>query len=292
VASYTKLPPGDYRFQVRACNNDGVWNQTGATLAVTVLPLFWQTKWFQALVVAAAAGLIYWSFRNRLAQVERRRLAQETFARQVIETQEAERQRIAHELHDGVGQILLLVKNRLSLGLGKMEPSFPAREHLGQAAADVTQAIAEIRATAHALRPVELDRLGLSQALASMLERAGSATTTRISTELDDVKNSVGREVEIQLYRMAQEAINNVLKHSKASEVNVALKREGEDLVLTVQDDGVGFDPAVSGRKIGFGLSGLAERARLIGGVLSVMAAPGKGCRLTVTVPLLKEHHE
>jgi signal transduction histidine kinase len=70
------------------------------------------------------------------------------------------------------------------------------------------------------------------------------------------------------------------------------LKREGERLVLAVQDDGVGFDPALSGRKSGFGLSGMAERARLIGGVLSVMAAPGKGCRLTVTVPLLKEHRE
>ncbi len=95
TASYTRPPPGSYHFHVCACNNDGVWNESGATLALTVLPFFWQTKWFQALVVAAALGLIYWVFRTRLALVERRRLVQESFARQVIETQEAERQRIA-----------------------------------------------------------------------------------------------------------------------------------------------------------------------------------------------------
>jgi signal transduction histidine kinase/ligand-binding sensor domain-containing protein len=217
IASYTRPPPGHYTFHVLACNNDGVWNEAGAALALTVLPLFWQTNWFRFLLVAASAGLIYYVFRARLARLEQRRQAQEAFARQVIETQETERQRIARELHDGVGQILLLVKNRLSQGMAKMGPRPLVQEHFGQAAADVTQAIAEIRATAHALRPVELDRLGLGQALESMLERAGGTTTTRISAELEDVRNSVGREVEIQLYRIAQEAINNVLKHANAT---------------------------------------------------------------------------
>jgi signal transduction histidine kinase/ligand-binding sensor domain-containing protein len=288
VASYTKLPPGDYRFEVRACNNDGVWNNAGASLAIALAPFFWQTAWFRALVVFLAAGLVYAYVRSLLKRAERRRLAQETFARQVIETQEAERQRIAHELHDGVGQILLLVKNHLTLGMKKAEATSPGLEHFGQASSAASQAIDEVRATAHTLRPVELDRLGLGKALESMLDRIASTTTTRCSFDLDDVGESVGREVEIQLYRIAQEAINNVLKHSKAGEVNIELKQETKNLRLTVQDDGAGFDPARSVGKGGIGLSGMAERARLIGGLLSVMAAPGKGCRLTVTVPLSK----
>jgi signal transduction histidine kinase/ligand-binding sensor domain-containing protein len=292
TASYTRPPPGDYHFHVSACNNDGVWNESGAVLALTVLPLFWQTDWFRMLVVAMTGGLIYWIFRTRLAQVERRRLVQESFARQVIETQEVERQRIAQELHDGVGQILLLVKNHLSLGMKNVEPSSPILEHLGRASSVTSQAIEEVRATARALRPVELDCLGLGKALEAMIERIGATTTARYSFELDDVEESIGREVEIQLYRIAQEAMNNVLKHSKADRVIVELKQEAKDIRLTVQDNGAGFDPALSGRQGAFGLPGMAERARLIGGALSVMAAPGKGCRLTVTVPLVKQRHE
>ena len=288
TASYTRLPPGDYRFHVRACNNDGVWNESGATLAVTVLPFFWQTGWFHALIFAVAAALLYWAVRTRLAQVERRRLAQESFARQLIETQETERQRIARELHDGVGQSLLLVKNRLTLGLKQADSGSPIVTHLEQASSEVSQAIEEVRATARLLRPVELDRLGLAKALESMLERITANTDTRISSELDDLGELNNREMEIQLYRIAQEAINNVLKHSKAPEVIVELKREATGLRLTVQDDGIGFDSVASAEKRGFGLSGMTERARLIGGELSVKSALGKGCRLTVTVPLAK----
>ena len=292
VAGYTRLPPGPYRFQVCACNNDGVWNETGATLAVSVLPFFWQTEWFHALIAAVIVGLIYWLFRARLAHVERRRLVQESFARQVIETQEAERQRIARELHDSVGQTLLLVKNHLSLGIRKAEPASPIMEDLGQASAEVSQAIEEVRATARALRPVELDRLGLGKALESMLDRIAATTPTRLSSELDDLGKLDGQEVEIQLYRIAQEAITNVLKHSKANEVIVELKREGKNLRLTVQDDGIGFNPECSSLTGGFGLPGMAERARLVGAAFSVKAAPGKGCRLTVTMPLPKTGHE
>ncbi len=125
-----------------------------------------------------------------------------------------------------------------------------------------------------------------------MLDRIGGTTSMRFSFELDEMGELDGREVEIQLYRIAQEAINNVVKHSKAGQVIVELKREGNNLRLTVQDDGVGFELDDGERLGGFGLAGMSERARLIGGALSVKAAPGKGCRLTVIVPLPKQRHE
>jgi signal transduction histidine kinase len=235
-------------------------------------------------VAVVICGVLYTLYLNRMAQAERRRLAQEAFARKLIETQESERQRIARELHDGVGQTLLLAKNRLALGLKQATGASPVAEHLGQASSEVGQAIEEVRATARALRPVELDRLGLGKAIESMLERVGGTTKTRFSTELDELGELRDKDTEIQLYRIAQEAINNVIKHSNAADVIVELKQEAAWLRLTVQDDGQGFDPDVSGTANGSGLSGMAERARLIGGVFSVKSAPGKGCRLTVTI--------
>jgi signal transduction histidine kinase/streptogramin lyase len=292
TAAFTRPPPGDYHFHVRGCNNDGVWNETGATIAVAVQPFYWQTKWFRVLVAALGAGLIFWRVRARLAQSERRRKVQEAFARQVIQTQEAERQRIARELHDGVGQSLLLAKNRLSIGLKQTQHTSPISQQLEQASAEVSQAIEDVRATARALRPVELDRLGLGKALESMLERSGAGTNIKFSHELDDTGGLADREAEIQLYRIAQEAINNALKHSNAREVIVELKREAGNLRLTVQDDGAGFEPAVAERSGGSGLSSMSERARLIGAAFSVLAAPGNGCRLTVTMPVQKQRHE
>jgi signal transduction histidine kinase/ligand-binding sensor domain-containing protein len=292
TAVYRHLAPGSYHFQVCACNNDGVWNESGATLALRVLPFFWQTGWFRGLLAAAIVGLVYWAFRARLAQVEHRRQVQESFARQVIETQEAERRRIALELHDGVGQALILAKNHLTTAFGACGHS-SAQEPIAQASTEVSEALDEIRLTAGNLRPPELDQVGIAKALEAMLDRSGHTTTTQFSSELEDVNAKwVQPEVEIQLYRIAQEAVNNVLKHSKANEVIVELKQEAQKLRLTVQDDGVGFDPARSGFRGGSGLSGMKERARLVGGSVIVKAAPGKGCRVTVLVPLLNESGE
>jgi signal transduction histidine kinase len=288
TATYLRPAPGSYRFQVIACNNDGVWNAAGATLALTVLPFFWETMWFRSLVTAALMTLVYWGFRRRLQELEHRRQLQETFARRLIETQEAERRRIALELHDGVGQALILAKNHLTTALHAGGNS--RQEPIAQASSEVSEALDEIRITARNLRPPELDRLGLAKALEAMLDRTGANTTMRFSFELEDVNpKRVRPDVEIQLYRIAQEAISNALKHSKATEVIVELKQEGPELRLTVQDDGAGFDPAVAGFRGGSGLSGMRERARLIGGIVTVRAAVGKGCRMSVSVPLLDE---
>jgi signal transduction histidine kinase len=292
MAAYRRLTPGNYHFQVCACNNDGVWNESGASLALTVLPFFWQTDWFRTLGVAAILGLVYGAFRTRLAHLEHRRQLQESFARQVIETEEAERRRIALELHDGVGQALVLAKNHLTSALLACGTS-PAQEPLSRASAEVSEALEEIRATARDLRPPELDRLGLAKALEAMLDRIGHTTATRFSSELEETAAEwIRPEAEIQLYRIAQEAINNVLKHSKASEVIVELKQESQEVRLTLQDNGAGFDPAMAGLRSGAGLSGMTERARLIGGAVTIKAAPGKGCRVTVSMPLLNERRK
>jgi signal transduction histidine kinase/ligand-binding sensor domain-containing protein len=286
VATYTRLPPGSYRFNVCLCNSFGAWDQSDASLAIVLAPFFWETSWFRFLIVAMIVGVISWMLRARLAVLERRRLAQEAFSRQLIQTQEKERQRIAHELHDGVGQSLILAKNHIVSVIARAGASAPFAGLLSQISTEVSEALEEIRATSRALRPVELDRLGLAKSLEAMLGRAGHGTTIKIMSDLEDLEDLAGREVGIQLYRIAQEAINNVLKHSHAQRVIVELKREQDSVRLTIQDNGDGFDPAASTQQNGFGLAGMAERARIIGGSFSVNAQPGSGCRLTVIVPL------
>ncbi|HVE58173.1 MAG TPA: two-component regulator propeller domain-containing protein, partial [Pyrinomonadaceae bacterium] len=116
TAFYTNVPPGSYVFRVIAANNDGVWNNQGARIRITVLPPFWQTWWFLTLVSILIIGLIFLLYYRRLAQLEQEKAMQEAFSRQLIEVQENDRKRIAAELHDGLGQSLLIIKNRAFLG--------------------------------------------------------------------------------------------------------------------------------------------------------------------------------
>src|SRR5206468_4300280 len=104
IAYYNHLPPGSYLFKVIAANSDGVWNETGASLPLTVVPPFWRTWWFYSLLLAGLAGLVVFGYERRVRAAQRAHAAQAAFARQLLESQEAERKRIAAELHDSLGQ--------------------------------------------------------------------------------------------------------------------------------------------------------------------------------------------
>src|SRR6185436_5722870 len=116
-ARYAHLPPGRYRFRVTACNGDGVWNAQGTSFAVVVRPAWWETTWLRLGAALAFFGVVGVGIRNRFARLARRRAEQDLFARRLIESQESERKRIAGELHDGVGQTLVMIRNRGLLSL-------------------------------------------------------------------------------------------------------------------------------------------------------------------------------
>jgi signal transduction histidine kinase/ligand-binding sensor domain-containing protein len=290
TAYFTSVSHGRYLFRVIACNNDGVWNQTGATLGVVVLPFYWQTWWFLLLMAVGAGGLIFVSVRMRMTRLRREHAAQALFARQLINSQEEERKRIAGELHDSLGQTLLLVKNRALLGLNQPDLPSPVADHLRQISDSASEAIEEVRATAFALRPYELDRLGLSKATESMIEKVAASSGIKFSSDLDDVGGRFPPEIEISLYRILQEAINNAVRHSGATSVIVEIKQEPPLLRASVLDDGGGFDATTVQASVeqrnGLGLRGIEERAKLIGGAFLVQSAAGKGTRVTLTVPL------
>ncbi len=294
TANYSYLPPGQYTFKVVAANTDGVWNNEGAQLLVTVLPAFYQTWWFRLLALLAIAGGIGLVFKRRLDQAHRARRAQEEFSRRLIDSQEQERKRVAIELHDGLGQDLLVIKNWIAYGLSTLDEGDPARETLEEISTATAHAIEGCREIAYNLRPHQMDYIGLTEALRAMLKRAGQASGLRITARLDDLTGALPKEAEINLFRIVQESLNNIVKHAHATEVSVAVHRDfaattGEPprVVVEIHDNGRGFDPATLAQaQRGMGLSGIVERAQMLGGAAVIDAAPGRGATVTITLPV------
>ncbi len=296
TAYYSNLRPGRYSFHVTTGNTQGDWNQNQAVIVITLRPYLWQNLWFRLSAAAAlCATAVVWYFR-RIMRLERSRAAQEAFSHQLLSSQEEERKRLASELHDGLGQDLLLIKNRVGLlAADKKHPPEVARQ-LGEISQNASRAIADVRALSQALRPTALEQVGLTKAVEWRVEQVGEASTTKFSTELENIDGLLEPEKEINVYRIVQEALNNVLKHAQASQVIVEAKRDGTELRVSVFDNGRGFDPERAGRegeKPGLGLAGMRERAKVLGGRIELQSTSGKGTRLTLTVPLerTRERH-
>jgi signal transduction histidine kinase len=285
TAYYSYLPPGDYTFRVTAANRDGVWNTEGQSLRVRVLPPFYRTWWFLTLASLAVSGAVYGAFKYRVMQLERRQAAQQAFARQLLESQEAERKRIAAELHDSLGQNLLVIKNRALLS-AMMVPDEGARTQFTEFSAAVAQTLEEVRTISYDLRPSHLDQLGLRTALVALIEKVDDSSTIRITHEIDTLDGFFRPGDEIILYRIVQECLNNILKHSGATTAAVNITVRAGELALTIRDDGRGFAPDDALRRAGLGLQGIAERVRILGGIYAIESAPGHGTIFTLMIPL------
>ncbi len=292
IAYYSHLPPGEYVFHVIAGNSDGVWNQQGKTLAITVLTPFYETRWFQLLLLLALITLVAMAWRYRVAQLEQAQAAQQAFSRQLIASQEAERKRIAAEMHDSLGQRLAVIKN-LALLLLRPKKSTPVDDEDAQTIEEISDeassAIAETREISYNLRPFQLDRLGLTKAIEAMIRTTGIASGISFTAELDNIDDVFPEELRINFYRIVQESLGNIMKHAQATEVKVCIKRRVENVILTIEDNGRGFTPgerSPHSSHSGFGLAGMGERARLLGGELKVRSFPGKGTTVLFEIPL------
>lgn len=287
TAYFSHLPPGDYVFEVLAATADGVWAETGPALRLRIEAQFWRRPLFWlavALLTSALVGLLLLlrESRNR-RRVAAEARAQHAFARQLIASQESERKRIAAELHDSLGQNLLVMLNRAQLGLLSAEPGTPAGEQLANIRDAARDALEEVRTISHNLRPHHLDRLGLTQTIEVMLQRIADSGAIEVVNEMVPVDDRVSTEDAITVYRVLQECLNNVLKHSRASEVRVGCERDVDSVLFWITDNGVGFDyTATVARAGGFGLVGLAERVQMLGGRWSVESTPGAGTTVSV----------
>jgi PAS domain S-box-containing protein len=228
--------------------------------------------------------------RKRLEEEQARALvreqeAQEQFTRQLIASQEAERTRIAGELHDSLGQNLLLIKNRAQLALQDMAAGTNAQTQLETIRALASQAIAEVSQIARDLYPHQLDHLGLTRALEAMIDRTAGSSGVIFERKLDQVDEVFAKDAATNIYRVVQEGLNNILKHSKAGRARIELERDVREVVLRIEDDGLGFD-AERPDGGGLGLRNIAQRVRLLGGKLIVGSGSKRGTRLEVTIPI------
>ncbi|HYT60390.1 MAG TPA: two-component regulator propeller domain-containing protein [Haliangiales bacterium] len=277
VAFFDKVPPGDYRFRVRACNNDGVWNEAGATFAFSLAPHFYQTAWFLAFALAALAAIV-WTFHGR--QMKR---AQTQFALVL-----AERNRIARDLHDTLAQAFAGIGFQLEAVATKLtEAPAQAQQHLNLALQMVRHSLAEARRSVMNLRSDALEKNGLPTALAEAARQMGADQHPDIELQTIGAVRPLPIKVENNLLRVGQEAITNSFKHARAGKVQIELNYRPEKIVLRVQDDGAGFDPSASPAVNGahFGLLGMRERAKQMGARLEVISSPGQGTRVVLEVP-------
>ncbi len=296
TAYYSHLPPGEYVFHVIAGNSDGVWNNEGKTLTITVLAPFYETLWFEMLVLLTLGAIVAMSWRYRVSQLQRAQVAQQAFSRQLIASQEAERKRIAGEMHDSLGQRLVVIKN-LAYLLLRSKKAAPVDDSDVQTIAEISDeassAIAETREISYNLRPFQLDRLGLTKAIEAMIRTTGIASAIHFTSELDNIDDVFPEDLRINFYRIVQEALGNIMKHAQATEVNVRVKRRIENVILTIEDNGRGFTPDERSplpSHSGFGLTGMGERARLLGGELKVKSTQGRGTTVLFEIPLRQKN--
>lgn len=205
--------------------------------------------------------------------------------RSVLRVQEDERRRLARELHDGIGQNLTALKHRLTQ-LGDGLPVDPAlRAQLGAAIALCNNTLDDTRELSRLLRPPILDDLGLESALQWLARSQGEASQLSITVEMESLP-ALDDDLQTLVFRIAQEALNNVARHAQASNVLVRLVVRSGSLQLQVVDDGRGCDPETALRSGGSGLGGMRERLRLHGGRLDLHSSPGNGARIRAVIPL------
>lgn len=282
-ALYPLLPAGEYRFQVTACDNSGIWNEQGASLSFVVLPFFWQTWWFR---VAALAGVIvlvtavvrYASFRRLRRRLQM--LEQETAVQK-------DRARIAKDLHDDLGANLSHIATLSELAQTDLAKPAQAREHIDQifrTARTVTRSLDEIVWAVNP-RNDSLDRFAahLCAYAPEFLRTAGISCRLDVPIELPNTP--LPSNVRHHLYLAFKESLHNVVKHAGATEAWVRLSLAADELTLVIEDNGRGFQSNDSGAPGEDGLTNLRQRMAEIGGRFEQRSEPGQGTRITLVAP-------
>lgn len=228
------------------------------------------------------------SLNRALDVIEEDREKIRLLADRVIDAQEAERKRIARELHDDTAQLLFAQLLRVSALSSSPYPE--VRETAEQIGEMMSEAMESVRRLGHELRPPALDDLGLRAALEDLANRMSEQMGIPVAFSATEFRRRVDPAVELVLYRVAQEALTNSWKHARASKVVVAISRDDAGIRMVIEDDGRGFNaksPSSSdGRGIGMGLFGMAERVELVGGTLTIDGARHPGTRVEAFIPL------
>jgi signal transduction histidine kinase len=266
AATYTNLDPGDYVFRVRGSNSDGVWNEQGASIRMIIHPPFWETWWFRILMGIILAGLLFLAYRIRVGQI----LAVERL-----------RTRIASDLHDDVGSALtrIAVHSEVIQNTRDQKKIVTSSQMIGEMSREIVGTLSDLVWSIDARRDT-------FQELANRMRSFGLDLLStkdirfQLTTDVPDMTRNIAVDVRQNLYLIFKEAVNNIAKHSGASEAQASLGEKDGWLIMTIRDNGKGLPEAV--RSGGQGLKNMKMRAQRIGGRIEIMNA--EGLRIVIRV--------
>jgi signal transduction histidine kinase len=285
-AFYNDLGPGPYHFRVIARNNDGLWNEAGASLNLSVLPAFYQTTWFRALCAFAFLGLLWLVYELRVRQLQQKFAA-------VLDARVNERTRIARDLHDTVLQSLhgLLLSFQRAANLLPERP-LEAKERLEGAIDQAAQAITEGREAVQGLRSFTVVTTELAVAIRTLGEELAAKQTSQNPPVFDVAVEGTSRDLNPilrdDIYRIAGEALRNAFQHAQAGHIEVEIHYDEVQLRVRIRDDGKGVDADLLSKKERsghWGLPGMRERAKLVGGQLEIWSQLNSGTEIELRIP-------
>lgn len=307
--TYSKLPPGEYRFEVKGSNNDGVWSETPAAVRIVIVPPFWMTMYFRVILVVLVVGAIagIYRYRTNILRKQRNTLEVEVAERRIAEGQllrsqahlrelaarltiaeELERKRIARAIHDDVGHAMLTNKLKLIDFIDDLK-AVEEKKALGDVVDSLNATIKIIRTLTVHLSPPALHKFGLESAAEKLLETFGEENS--IKTVFQRERKSPLSEITAMLfYQSLRELLINILKHAGADTVQLSFSNDGENIIVTLKDNGVGFDVEkamrIDGEMTHYGLFSIRERMESIGGELEIESGAGEGTTVTLLAPL------
>ena len=284
--TYTTLPPGHYTFRVQGSSSSGVWNANGVSVVITILPPWYQTIWFCVLSGAAFLALLWAAYQWRLRQLHHQ-------FEIVLDARVSERTRIARELHDTLLQSFQGVLLRLQiLSQVLRERPMEAQQVLDRTMDQAAEAITEGRDAVQGLRESAIQQNDLARAVNALGEELAANPANNESPAFRVTVEGEPRDLHPilrdEVYRIAGEALRNAFRHAQARQVEVEIRYGDEQFRLRVRDDGKGMDTAALARQARsghYGLPGMRERAKLVGGSLTVWSEVGAGAEVELAVP-------
>jgi signal transduction histidine kinase/ligand-binding sensor domain-containing protein len=287
AAVYSALRPGKYSMHLKACNNDGVWNETGVSLPFVVLPAWWQSWWFQISTLAgfmamATMGIRHWAQRRLKLKLERLE-HQQVLAK--------ERMRIARDLHDDLGSTV----TQVGLMLEDLRAAPHSPEEINQQTAVISDRVLnlarDLDAVVWSVNPGN-DSLGelfayLSQSFLECFRRTSIRPRLEVMEVVPD--SAIAPDVRHHLFLLVKEAMNNVIKHSQATEVTMSLKLVENVLEIRIEDNGVGVSAEVIARSKRQGVRNMQARVGHLGGKLELSGEPGKGTSIRISISSWKD---
>ena len=284
-ASYTFLNPGEYVFRVKGSNNDGVWNEEGASLRIVILPPWWATWWFRSVLFLLCVGLITGSVRYTIRRKYLKQIAQLEHQKEILEERQKTRDRIARDLHDDlastVGSAGLFIESaKRTLGVDAGQ----AKEYLDKTGSLLSEAEEAMSDIVWSVSPKNDTMQSLATRMkivtTDLCRSNGIAYAVTVTGELN---NTLADDLRQALYLIFKEALNNCIKHAQPGKITVELRIANGSIAMTIEDDGSGFAMESAGEKMGGnGMHNMRKRAQEVGAHLEIRSAPGGGTRLTV----------